>query len=254
MTDWDRRPTATSRVTILDAVIEAYRQTKGFAAAARLLNEQGVPTRRNGTEWSHTVVADILRRVAPPGLAIVSRARYGAKTVGAHRFAGLLRCHCGKMLTGRRFTTSTGSGTEYYCARASRTPNHGRTVVREATLLPLLRAEGDRLQPPPEVIETVAADDDRRAALEAKRERIVEGAIEGWLMKGERDRRLAEVQAEMDALGTREAVLEVPKVDLDWPPEDVNMALRGMWSEVRLDRDLHVAEVIWLDGLGDWVM
>ena len=238
----------------LDAVIDAYRTTKGFAAAARLLNAQGVPTRRKGTEWSHTVVADIVRRVSPPDLAVVHRARDRASAVGAHRFSGLLRCHCGQVLTGRRFTTSTGSGTEYYCARASRTPDHGRTVIREATLLPRLQMEGDRLQPPPEVIDTVAADEAARTALEAKRERIIEAAIEGVLMKGERDERLAKVRADMDALGTREALLTVPKVDLGWDPADVNMALRGMWSEVRLDRDLHVIEVRWLDGLGDWIV
>ena len=199
------------------------------------------------------MVADIVRRAAPPDLAVVRRARYGAPTVGAHRLAGLLRCHCGQVLTGRRYTTSTGSGTEYYCARASRTPNHGRTVVREATLLPLLRAEGDRLQPPPEVIDTVAADEAARAALEAKRARVVEYGLQGVITKAEVISRLSGIDADRDAIGTRETILQVPKVDLDWAPQDVNAALRSMWSEVVLDGDLRPVRVEWLPGLEDWI-
>ena len=220
----------------LDAVLAAFDEAGSFLGAAKALNEQGVPTRLGGL-WSASSVLSIVRRHRP---YMPSPGR-GRRTIGAFRFARLLRCPCGQFLTG-----STDSGVvRYRCGLGSMTP-HQRRSLPESRLLPLIAAEAARLHTP-DRLAAQAEDDAARAALEAKRERVMEMALEGVLMQGERVRLLTEVNEALAALATKATVIDVPQaIDWEgWTPEAINVVLRAIWERIDLDADLLPATYEW---------
>lgn len=222
-------------------VVEAFREAGSFGRAAKLLNERGIPTRRKGTAWNHGTVADIIRQQFP-NEAPLATSRPRAKQRTGTALAGLLLCVCGATLTPRRFQAVTS----YYCARSYRVPGHGRTTVREAAILPWIQTEAARFRVPIDALEVSRHEEERRTALEAKRERIIDLMADGTITKTDGQRRLADVDTEQSGLETNKMLLSVPQsIDWTWKPDSINAVLRAYWDHVELDDDMQPVRAEW---------
>jgi len=223
------------------AVVDAFRDAGSFQAAARLLTERRVPSRR-GNPWTASTVRSIVHRAAPEIVpATMTRGRRPARSF---RLTGLLRCPCGWKLTGR---TGRRGFIAYECRRAAITPGHPRpTSVAEAKVLPWIRDEGARLRLDASGV-ILEGDDVEREELEGRRRRVLDNYEDGLIDKAERDRKLAAIAAGLEELRpSRRSVTELPAaIDWTWPPEQVNAVLRAMWSLVELGPDLMPVRFTW---------
>jgi DNA invertase Pin-like site-specific DNA recombinase len=213
----------------------AYRRAGTLQGAARLLNARKVPT-RSGKPWRATTLRGILGR---DGL-LPRRAARGRTPARAYLLAKLLRCPCGATLTGR-VNTKGRRGFAYECKQAASRPGHGPYSVSEARLLPLIRAEADRLAPPDAVVMGGADAEVRRAELLEARERVTETYLDprSKMTKDVRGARWDAIDAELDRLDFVERVVEIPgAVDWTQPTAIVNGVLRAMWERVELGPDL----------------
>ena len=220
-----------------DVVMAAYREAGSFAAAARLLSERNVPTRREGTRWHHTTVADVVRYHASGDLRPALVKRRGATPRGGAPLAGILRCHCGSTLTPRHRTAKSKTQ-GYYCARATATPGHGRMYVPEAIVMEVTKLEAARLQPGVDQVAMAEAAARELEDLDRKRSRVVDAYVEGAISKGDRDARLHDLDARRDLIAAKSSWVDVPAVDWSAPVDAVNAVLRALWERVDLGPDL----------------
>jgi DNA invertase Pin-like site-specific DNA recombinase len=227
-----------------DLIADAFREARSFAGAAKLLNAWAVPTRRVGTKWNHSVVADILRQQGPADLQLaMGHPRARAKALGGALFAGLLGCPCGGVLTPRKDDGAPTGVSGYYCSRATREP-HEKMHVAERPILEWAKVEAARLRTPERarLAETNAAD---RARIEQERTRIVDTFVAGHIDIADRDRRMAATAVALAALDAHEALVSVPALDWDGPPSQVNAILRTIWDGVELDQALRPVSARW---------
>ena len=228
------------------AVVAAFEEAGSFDGAARLLNERGVPSRYNGSLWFGSVVATIMRRVAPDDvLPAVSR---GAPA-GSHNFrlARLLACGtCGTFLTPSK--DARWEATRYYCHR-SRVVPHVRGWVTERVVLPGVAAEAERAALMMRRAQKGSRDDEAKlAALAAKRGRVIDTYTDGLIDKHERDTRLAVIVEAEAKLSTRRMIrrITIPPMIMDATTEDgevvrgddpakVNAYLRRLFVRVVVD-------------------
>ena len=105
------------------AVIAAFEETGSTHGAARLLNERGVPTRRGG-KWVHGSVRAVLVRHGRMS-ALGTR---GVKPKAPFVFYRLLRCHCGRILSG---VNRREGAPIYRCINGASDPDHGPKSVAE---------------------------------------------------------------------------------------------------------------------------
>lgn len=226
------------------AVLAAFDEVGSANGAARLLNERGVPTRRGGV-WTQPSVRQILVRVGKmPKLGT-----RGAKPYAAHRLYRLLRCHCGRILSGVVNPGRTGKhpATIYRCVNAAADPNHGKKSVTERQLMPWIRAEADRLQLDFTSVTMAEEVNQERAGLDAKRDRIVDMFADGTIDKAARDSRLAVVDADLERVAATAQDIEVDLEPVDWtkPPKVVNAVLRAMWRHIDLDATMQPVSAEW---------
>jgi DNA invertase Pin-like site-specific DNA recombinase len=218
-------------------VLAAFDQAGSYHHAARELNAAGVPTRA-GNQWYGTSV----RRVVVHARGSSASARPRIRSRASHELSGLLWCPCGGPMT----VTRAPGGPLAACGRGIDDPNHPRPIyVSQSKLLPWVRAEAARLRLPEAVEIEVAADDRRREQLDRKRDRIIDTYTDGAIGKPARDRRLAEVDAELDALEVRGQVITVPELDWSWPAETVNGILRLIFRSIKLGPDLLPVSAEW---------
>jgi DNA invertase Pin-like site-specific DNA recombinase len=222
------------------AVVTAYQDAGSILGAARLLNGRGLPTRM-GDPWSTTSVRAILLRLG----AMPHRSRPGAKARAPFALYGLLRCHCGHVLTGSRY--QNGPDPEYvsYKCHLSRTvPGHGPGSVPEKRILPWVRDEVARLRVPDTV--TMAVDNAaQRAALAGRLDRAHELYIAGAISRERHAAESAAVSAERDRLGDAETVVAVPAIDWTWDPGQLNGVLRAILERVELGPDMRPVQAVW---------
>jgi hypothetical protein len=228
-----------------DLVFEAFRQGGSFAKAARLLNEWGVPTRRQGTRWIHGTVADIVRQQGPHDLGPALVKRRGASPLAGAMFAGLLRCPCGATLTPRKDVGAPSGVSGYYCSRSSRTPGHGRMHVAERPVLEWAKTEAARY-PLPDEVDAATSRSDERAGLEAERQQATRlGLVPGADLRVVEER-LAELDAALAAIDEEPTMVEVGPIDWEsTPPAALNKLLRTYWFEVKLDEQLRPVSAEW---------
>jgi DNA invertase Pin-like site-specific DNA recombinase len=217
----------------LEAITDAYREAGTLQGAARLLNSRKVQT-RSGKPWRATTLRGILDRehVLPRRLA---RGRTPSRS---YLLAKILRCPCGATMTGR-VNTKGRRGFAYECKQAASTPDHGPYSVSEARLLPIVRAEADRLVTPDAVV-TGGDDEARRGELIEMRERVTETYLDprSRMPKEVRDANWDAIDAELDRLDFIETIVEIPAIDWTQPTAIVNGILRAMWERVGLGPDL----------------
>lgn len=216
-----------------DAVLAAFREAGSYSGAARLLNERKIKP-RNGRAWWPSSVAVIVKRLDPSVPSILPSRGYKA---GGSDFtlARLLRCPtCGTMLTGTRDRVDgpNGGRVRYACRMGSVTP-HARVTVSEHLILPAIRDEAAHLLTPDQVEggERTA----ERADLEARKLRVLDLYEAGHIDRGERERRLLAVNERLVLLDNRRALLDVPRIEWDWPPKALNRVLRALFARIELD-------------------
>ena len=233
-----RRSTATS-------VEAAYKEAGSIMGAARLLNSRKIPTRYGGP-WSTTTVRQILIRLG----ALSHNTRPGAKARAPYVLYGLLRCHCGHVLTGSRYRNGSDPAyTTYKCHRSWTVPGHGLSAVPEKRILIWAKAEAARLRTPDAVI-VERERQDERDKLEARKARLRDMYELVTIDRDDYQRRMAAVNVSEDALEAQEAataILAIPAaIDWEhWTPEAINRILTAMWSSVTLDERMEPVEAVW---------
>jgi DNA invertase Pin-like site-specific DNA recombinase len=235
-------------------IIEAYARANGrIRTTVRILNDELRLPAPYGGQWDRPSVLRLIEREAPELLP--PRTASGRRDAPATPalLAKLLRCHCGRLLTPNRHVEKrhgTGAVTvSYYCARGNSMPvEHGRPYyVAESMVLPFVRAEADRLQPPKDA-PSDADNAARRAALDEKRRRLALVFADGGIDELTYHRQRKVVEAEAKALDAASRPLPVPgRIDwADWPTENINAVLRAMFDHIQLDRSLRPVEAVWL--------
>ena len=226
-------------------IVATFREAGSYFAAARLLNDRGIPT-RNGAQWYPRTVQRIVnrqdRRTVPLGH------RRGVRSTGSRLFSGLLTCHCGAPMG----QTVSGEGTpRYRCPNGGTDPAHSRPyMISERKLLEVMKAEAAHLRVPYDQVQMAATDQAQRAALDAQRDRWIEQYGEGLIDKATRDARLAAVDSAVAALDVIQALVDVPQA-VDWTITEtntiaaVNAVLRALWKEVHLGHDLMPERFVW---------
>jgi DNA invertase Pin-like site-specific DNA recombinase len=226
-----------------EAVLAAFEAAGSAHGAAVRLNEIGVKPRRGGT-WGTSVVRSLLVRCG----RIPALGTRGAKPRAPFPFYRLLRCHCGRTLTGvvhRYGKDLARSRVIYRCVNASSDPRHGRATIAEHEILPWAVAEAARLAIPADALEIDQANAAERERQEARRARIVDAYVDGTLDKAERDRRLGEVDAIIAKLARTGRVAVIPSIDWDASPESLNAVLRALWERIDLGGDLRPVAAVW---------
>jgi DNA invertase Pin-like site-specific DNA recombinase len=223
----------------LETVLATFERTGSSNRTALELNRIGLPTRRGG-EWTHASVRQILAR---EGRLPALRVR-GAKPQAPHIFYRLLRCHCGRILSGARRPEDAKrhGGTMYRCVNAEAIPlfQHGKKSISEDIVLRWAKKQTARLRPPKEPILIREGIEAERAALQAKRERVLVNFEDGHYTREERDERLRPIESKLAALDEQGQAIMVP--GFTWhdpiPPIETNAALRALWREVQLGPDM----------------
>jgi DNA invertase Pin-like site-specific DNA recombinase len=224
-----------------DLVVAAFREVGSFTGAARRLNEWGVPSYL-GRLWRSWAVQAVLRREAPELIPPTTRARSRPLSRSGFTFYHLLRDSRGHTLSAAHDHASVA----YHCGQGETDPTHPRpNSVGERRILPWAMAEAARLRVPAELAEIRAHDEARRVALAGQRERWLEMYAEGILDKTTRDRRLAEIDAALDALDASTTLVEIPAIDWSWEPQALNAVLSALWSYIQLDERMRPVEAIW---------
>jgi len=225
----------------LVAVLEAYRDAGSVIGAARLLNVRGVPT-RGGRQWGTTPVREILIRHK----AMPWRSRPGQKAAAPFVLFRLLRCHCGRQMTGARYRNGPDpTYTVYRCIGGRTDVKHVRQSVSERKLLPWVKAEAARFRVPVDQVEVELRDESRRLELEARRNGLLD--LVGTFDKAEIQRRVARVDDEIAQLGSTQALRVVPQaIDWEtWTPKDINAVLRVYWEYLELDEQMQPVRAEW---------
>jgi DNA invertase Pin-like site-specific DNA recombinase len=224
-----------------DLVVVAFREVGSFTGTARRLNEWGVPSFL-GRLWRSSAVEAVLRREAPELIPPTARARSRPVSRFGFTFYHLLRDSSGHILT----ATHDHGAVVYRCGQGEVDPTHPRpTGVSQRRILPWAMAEAARLRLPTELAEVREHDEARRTELAGKRERWLEMYAEGILDKAARDRRLAEIDAALDALDASTTLVEIPAIDWSWEPKTLNNVLTALWSYIQLDERMRPTEAIW---------
>ncbi len=256
------------------AVVKAFKQAGTYNGAAMLLNAKpgedvryddgsrvgtgfGLPTRFEGKSWDASTVRHVVQREAPE-LAPVATHRGSPARKSAHIFARLLRCPHWQQHPARPWLTIQTAplykgrkyGSKYLCAVAHQEPasKHPRPyMVAESKILAWAK-EATKDIPRRIDVELASGEpsaDAKLAALEDRRQRILQMFEDGDIDRDEKRRRMAAIDAELPALeSSRRAVQSVlgrlplftpSGIDWDADPAVINAELRNIWQYVELD-------------------
>jgi len=197
-----------------------------------------------GGPWASITVRELLVRLG----AYQGRTRPGAKPRAPFLLYGLLRCHCGHILTGTRYRNGPQPlYTAYKCYKARAVPNHGPGSIPEKAIVAWVRDEITHVDLGGDRAEAIRDDAAQRAALTARLERAHELYIAGEITRARHEAEKAAVAAALDKLG--DAVVVADLGDLDemwtWAPADTNATLRAILERVDLGPDMQPVEALW---------
>jgi DNA invertase Pin-like site-specific DNA recombinase len=250
----------------IEPVLSAYRETRSFAQAARLLEARGIASRRG--HWSGKVVGAVVRRAIPE--EVPRKGGRGVPTRLPHTFARLLVCPVeGTTMTA---VDKAHKGTYYACKSGSRSlrycPDHPDDVIQRLPTSRYACPRGHDISmwatitghPSPwtvpehfiedwaveelrlrhrtylQAVEESAAEDEA-AALRARRERYAElfgeGAIDKPKWEGIRDGIDIDL-ARLEAPQTP-AIGYIRGIAWSASPEDLNRTLRDLWYSIRME-------------------
>jgi hypothetical protein len=162
-------------------------------------------------------------------------------------FYGLLRCHCGHILTGSRYKNGNDPVyCGYKCHLARTVPNHGPSSIPEKRLLAWIKPQVARVRVPDEGEVEVGREDERNA-LEARRLRILDMYEAGDLDRDEYQRRMTSLKADEVEFEAMEADIGVMQAapEIDWEQDSaevINAALRAMFEPIEMDAAMQPGE------------
>lgn len=228
-------------------VVDAFQRAGSYNGAAIILNATNVPTRngpirRDGEArlWWGSSVRTIIARVAPE--LVPANPRRGARTISTNLLSGLLLCSCQKILTPKR--QKGRSGVNYQCYTATRDPQHPKPgSVPEGFVLPWIIAEAGRVRLPKQA--TIGDPDAKKLELTEDKRRLSLSFVHRGIDEPTYLEQLAAIDAELQALDLAERIVDVPRIDWGWPPEQINHVLRTFWRYVVLDTAMHPVRAEW---------
>lgn len=227
-----------------DVVVAAYREAGSLSGAAKLLTAQGIPTRNGGSVWRPTSVRGILQRVAPHELPHTPAP--GAKKAAPFLFYRLLRCQCGRFLTGVRYKNGRRQGyVAYRCLQGRWDLRHERQTVPETAVLEWARAEAALARPPVERIQIAEQAQEKVEALTSQKIRLGRAYAAGALPEGEFQSGVEAIDAELDELELLGRSIELGPIDWDVDPQLINALLRALWEYVELGPDQRPVRAEW---------
>lgn len=223
------------------AIVAAYKEAGSVLGAAKLLNVRAIPT-RFGRPWSTTPVREILTRVG----AMPLRSRPGVKAAAPFVLYRLLRCHCGRIMTGSRYQNgSDPEYTTYRCIGGRTDVAHRRQSISERRLLPWIKAEAARFRIPAARVQVRERDERGRLALDERRRRVISNFEDGLIDKAERDAKIMVIVEQFERMDTRDTIVDVTPLDWTEDPKAINAHLRVLWNRVELDADLQPVRADW---------
>ena len=222
----------------LEPVLEAYREAGSVLGAVKLLNARGIASPK-GRTWHPSALTRVIEQNAPNLLPRQSPT--GRRQPTRALLGQLLRCHCGTVLT-----PNVVRG-QYYCnaGKLAGSAKHGKYNVRESDLEPWVRAEADRLDLDVDAVKMGDETSRRREVLAEDRRRVGIRYQARELVDDEYLDALKAIDAEVGELAEREAVVAIPAIAWDAPPEAVNAILRALWDHVQLGPDMRPSEAVW---------
>lgn len=248
-------------------VLDAYREAGSYLGAAKRLTAARVPvpmashTRLDGkpygdgryadARWAAKSVRDIVMREAPT-LAPREPFQRRAPVKRPRLFAGLLRCHCGHLMTPGG--SEAARSWSYFCNVAHGDADHVRPyTVSEKRVLAWAIQEAAHLRVPVDAYTTAGMN------VEAERTRLTEqrrraGVVyqAGGMADDEYLTVLAGIDADLRALAEVEAAVKVNvPASIDWTADvrRLNEALRTLWRHVDMavvDDRLTPVSATWL--------
>ncbi len=218
-----------------NVVLAAFREVGSYDGAAKVLNERGVQTRVPGRHWSGSVVRGVVKRLAPDEVGpYVRRGAPAGKR--AFRLSDVIACsECDGFMTGSH--DQRRGDVRYSCARA-RVTKHARGWVNESKLLPVIITEAAHADLAIRKLREGSADDEaKRAALAAKRARVIDMAADGMIDKADAQRRLADIAVDESKLTTVRLVrrMKLPPDIANGDRREVNAYLRRLFERATVD-------------------
>jgi DNA invertase Pin-like site-specific DNA recombinase len=225
-------------------VLDAYRRAGSVTGACKLLRQENVPSPDGQTGWAAKSVRRVIEAHEPGLLPRWTATGKRRAVTPKAALAGLVRCHCGRLMTANR-----NAGT-YFCSggRDQGVAVHGPYTPREGRLIAQLRPIAAQLNPH---LIPVYADGsaDEREQLEARRQRVADALLNGVIDVARAKRETVAIEARLVKLTEQERSVAQLRVSepIDWeaPVEELNAELRSIWSAIQLDRDLNVERVEW---------
>ena len=246
-------------------LVDAYNEAGSVFGAVRLLNQRHVPQPRghycvNGGkvpgcchpklnektdslecscgQWHATPLRHILERAGvplpPPGPT--GRRVPGRGSV----LAQLVLCHCGHTMT------PNNARNWLYCSKGQVNPKaHGRYYVNQRALMPIIRAEADRLSIPFDAVELGQQDIVARDGLRERKRRLALAFADGLLEPSDYAAELAKIAESVKRIEAAAEVVELPPLDWLGPVAGVNSTLRALFWPIQLRPDMSIAEIEW---------
>jgi DNA invertase Pin-like site-specific DNA recombinase len=228
----------------VEAVVETYKRVRSIIGTARALTDAKIPTRNGKHQWQATSVRTVLRRVAPELLPIETT--QGASKAAPFMFARLLRCRCGKYLTGVRYRSGVQQGyVVYRCLMGRTISGHGPQSVPETTVLAWAAEEASLLHSGG--VEALIGGGDtaeQRAAVQDHIRRLNKAFVNG-MPEDEYDAELESARAELARLESSGRIVKLHGVRWDREPQTVNDQLRALWEYVEMDGQERPVRAVW---------
>lgn len=237
----------------LETVIATFEKMGGYRATATELNRIGLPSRRTSEDGRPRWAASSVRRILTRAGKAPQHGRKGAKVRVPHVFSGLLKCQCSTETTAHFLTGSLRAPdrqgrrlTIYRCLLSDFDQEHhpGKKSIAEAVVLRWAMEQTAKLRPPQERV--LLADDveGKRAALDARLERLRVAFLAGLIDEAGMRAEKADIDASLTALDAEGQAVEIP--GFEWregvDPAIVNATLRTLWSEIPLGPGMTLPE------------
>jgi hypothetical protein len=216
-----------------NAVLEAFRLTGSYGAAAKLLNLKGIKP-RDAKKWWGPSVRVIVQRLDTTIVSAGPRRKTGSK----FELARLLICPtCSQFLTG-----GTGSQRHYKCCRAGQM-EHPKTSIAETKVLPWVRERLTGYVIPGRMVDNSA----KRREIDEKRQRVMDLYEDKLIDRVELARRMAPLTKELQGIDATESAPE--KIDWTAEPTVINHQLRKLIDGVLLNADFTPRKLVWHEGI-----
>ena len=232
-----------------EKVRDAFLQAGSYREAARTLARWGIKTRNGRAVWAAEAVKSILRREYPE--LAPAHPSQGAPTRRPYVFYRLIKCHCGRVMTGRRDKRKpSGSlgAIRYICLQGLTNPFHGGGgYIAEPVVMEAVKQELRHFRMPFDAVgeQQAEADKARLAELRDERDRLGILVARGRLSEEAAAQEQDVVDAEIAQIELAGRVIQLdPAIPWD-DAEAANEHLQLIFEEVRVTPEMEVGEIVW---------